>query len=100
MPTLPLLNEGEFRLIVRYSIESDEGMSEAVVNAFLAAGVDAFDRSTQLVDWVNADALENLSWSSDRPLYLCTRVWDHRVVMTPEEVRIYLPPDVPESRGL
>lgn len=97
MPPLPPLNEDAFRLIVRYSIEGDEGMSEAVVNAFLAAGVEAFARPTQLVDWIDADVLENISWNSGRPVYFCTRVWDHRVVMTPDEVRIYSPPTASET---
>lgn len=89
MDTLPLLNEGDMSLLVRYSLEGDEEMTEAVVSAFLAADVDVYERSTQLVDWINAEVFENLEWTSDRPLYLCTRIWDHRVVMTPEEVRIY-----------
>lgn len=91
MPPLPLFNEEELTLLVRYSLDSEEAMSEAVVHAFLAAGVDVWDRPTHLVDWVEADVLENLSWTSDRPLYLCTRIWDHPVVLTPEEVRIYKP---------
>lgn len=94
MSALPLLNEGDLSLIVRYSLESDEGMAEAIVNAFLAAGVDVYDRPTQVVDWVNADIFERLEWRSDRPLYVCTRIWDHGVVMTPEEIRIYRDPDV------
>lgn len=89
MAPLPLINEGEFNLLVKYSLSSEEDMSEAVVNAFLAAGVDVWGRPTQLVDWIEADVLENISWTSNRLLYVCTRIWDHRVVMTPEEVRIY-----------
>lgn len=93
MSTLPLVNEGELSLVVRYLRESNEEMAEAVVNAFLATEVDVYDRPTRLVDWINADVFENLEWSSDRPLYLCTRIWGHAVVMTPEEVRIYRSPD-------
>lgn len=94
MSPLPSLNEDDLSLFVRYSRESDEGMAEAVVNAFLAAEVNVYDRPTQLVDWINADVFENLDWRSDRPLYLCTRIWDHGVVITPEEVRIYRSPDL------
>lgn len=94
MSALPLLNEGDLSLVVRYSLESDEGMAEAVVNAFLAADVDVYDQPTQLVDWINADVFENLEWRSDRPFYLGTRIWDHGVVMTPEEVRIYRSSDL------
>lgn len=94
MSPLPLLNEGDLGLFVRYSRESNEGMAEAVVNAFLAAEVDVYHQPTQLVDWINADVFERIEWRSDRPLYLCTRIWDHGVVITPEEVRIYRGPDL------
>ncbi|WP_313691846.1 hypothetical protein [Halorarum halobium] len=64
-------------------------MSEAIVNAFHAANVDVFEEPTRLADWVNTDVLNDLQWSSDGPLYLSTRIWDHQVVLTAEEVRIY-----------
>lgn len=89
MCPLPLLNEGELDLLVSYSLSSEEEMSEAVVNAFLAANVDVFDKPTQLVDWVNSDVFESIQWTSNHPMYLSTRIWDHWVVMTAEEVRIY-----------
>lgn len=89
MVSAPLLNEDDFDLLVAYSSECDEERSEAIVNAFLAANVDVYEHSTTLVDWVDPDVVENLCWSSDRPFYLCTRIWDHDVVLTPDEVRIY-----------
>jgi hypothetical protein len=89
MNSLPRLNEGDLHLVVRYSLDGDESMSVAIVEAFLAAGIDVYEKPTQLVDWVNAAVLDNLQWSSDPPLYLCTRIWDHLVVLTPEEVRVY-----------
>lgn len=89
MAHLPLLNEGDLHLLVSYSLSSEEEMSEAVVNAFHAANIDVFEKPTQLVDWINADVFNVLQWSSDRPLYLSTRIWDHQVVITAEEVRIY-----------
>lgn len=92
MSPLPELNEGDLSLLVRYSLESDEELAEAVVSAFMAAGVDVHREPTTLVDWINADIFEHLRWTSDRPLYLCTRIWDHGVVMTAEEVRIYRGP--------
>lgn len=92
MPSLPPLNEGELNLLVSYSISSGGEMGEAIVDAFLAANVDVFDKPTQLVDWVDPDILESVQWSSDRPLYICTNIWDHQVVMTSDEVRIYTPP--------
>lgn len=89
MTPLPELNERELSLLVRYSLDSDEEMAAAVVSAFSAAGVDVHMKPTTLVDWINAEVFEHLQWTSDRPLYLCTRIWDHGVVMTAEEVRIY-----------
>lgn len=52
-----------------------------------------FDRPIQLVDWVNVDVFEAIQWTSDRPVYLSTRIWDHQVVITAEEVRIYASTD-------
>jgi hypothetical protein len=92
MSPLPRLNEGELDLVVAYSPDSQEEMIEAVVNAFLAADVDVFEKPTALKDWVDPEILSTPQWSSRRSLYLCLRVWDHRVVITPDEVRIYTPP--------
>lgn len=46
-------------------------------------------RPTRLVDWINPDVFDTLQWSSNRPLYLSTQIWDHRVVITAKEIRIY-----------
>lgn len=89
MSSLPPLNEGRLNLLVSYSRSSGEEMTEAVVKAFEAANIDAFERRTQLIDWINPDVLESLEWNPDQPLYLSTRIWEHQVVMTPEEIRIY-----------
>lgn len=89
MSPLPLFNEGDLSLDVRYSLESGEEMGEAVVGAFEAAGLDICNRPTQLVDWIEADVFESIDWTSDRRLYVSARIWDRQVVMTPEEVRIY-----------
>lgn len=87
-----LLNEGDLDLVVAYSLDSDEEMTEGIVNAFIAAGVEVFEKPTRLVDWVDADVFEDLEWSADRSLYVSTRIWDRQVVVTPEEVRIYADP--------
>jgi hypothetical protein len=92
MNTVPPLNEEELSLNVRRSIDSEEEMSEAVVNTFLAAGVDVYDRPTTLAEWIDPDVFETLQWSSGRPLYLCTQIWDHCVVITPNQVAIYTAP--------
>jgi len=85
----PRLNEDDLRLLVAYSLSSEEEMVEAIVNAFHAANIDVSERPTQLIDWVDADVFDVLEWSSDRPLYLSTRIWDHQVVITAKQVRIY-----------
>lgn len=84
----PLL-EDESTLLVAYSLDGGESMSEATVMAFIAASVDVFDRETTLNDWIDPDALDRLDWQSDRPMYLLFPVWDHLVLVTPGEVRIY-----------
>ena len=90
MSALPPLDEEELSLLVRQSIGSEEEIGEAVVDAFVAVGVDVYERPTTLAEWIDPDVFETLQWSSGRPLYLCTQIWDHRVVITPEEVRIYI----------
>lgn len=92
MGPLPELNERDLSLLVRYSLESDEEMAEGVVNAFLAAGLDVYNQDTALVDWINPEVFEHCQWRSDQPLYLCTRIWNHGVVLTAEEIRIYRGP--------
>lgn len=89
MAHLSLLNEGDLHLLVAYSLSSGEEMTEALVNAFHAANIEVFEKPTNLADWINADVFDILQWSSDRPLYLSTRIWGHQVVMTAEEIRIY-----------
>jgi len=91
MTSLPLLNEETLPLLVSYSLSSDEEMSTAIVDAFLAADIDVYDKLTNLADWINTDVTRDLRWSSGRPIYLCTRIWDHQVVVTAEEIRIYSP---------
>ena len=83
------LNERELRLLVRHSVGDHEEMVEAVVDAFIVAGIDVFSKCTTLTEWINPDVFEQLDWSSERLLYLSTIIWDHRVVLTAEEVRVY-----------
>lgn len=78
------LNERDLNLLVRYSVKSDEEMAEAVVGAFIEAGVDVFGKPTTLTDWIDPDVFEHLEWSSDRILYLSTEMWGHRLVLTAE----------------
>lgn len=89
MINLPRSNENALDLQVAYSREPDEEMSEAVVNAFLALDIDVFDKQTRLDDWIDTDIFRTLEWHAHRPLSLCVRIWDHRVTLTSEEIRIY-----------
>lgn len=91
MVPVPLLNEDDLDLLVSYSRESGEEMCGAVVNAFLAGNIDVYEEPTQLAHWINTDVLKDLRWSTTRPTYLCTHIWGHPVVITPEEIRIYVP---------
>lgn len=83
------MNEEDLNLLVSYSIDCGEGISEAIIEAFLVANIQVYDKPTQLADWINTDVFEDLQWSSDHPLYLCTLIWDQQVVITAEEIRIY-----------
>lgn len=85
----PLLLERDLDLLVRYSIDSGETVSEAIVCAFAILGVDVFERETRLQDWVDVGALEGFAWESARALYVSTQIWDHQVVVTADDVRIY-----------
>lgn len=85
----PLLNEGELNLLVSYSVSSEEELIEAVIKAFYHTNTDVFEQPTELVDWVNPEILRAIENSSGRPTYLSTRIWNHQVVITAEEVRLY-----------
>lgn len=76
-------------LLVVYSRDADESMSEAILHAFLAINVDVFGRTDVLEEWIETDHLDGFEWRSERPLSIATRVWDYTVVMTADEVRIY-----------
>lgn len=89
MVSLPQLNEEELTLFVSHTIRANETVSEAVVSAFSEANINVFDEETTLEEWVNTDALEEFDWNSRRPFYVSSPVWEHQVVVTPDEVRIY-----------
>lgn len=92
MSPLPEFNEEELGLVVAYARGTGEEMDQAIVKAFLAANIEVMEKPTTLVDWINTDVLDEIQWSSGRPLYLCTQIWDHQVVITAEEIRVYSPP--------
>lgn len=91
MASLASLVEEELELLSTYSIDAVEEPDEAVVNAFISAGFDVFDRTTRLADWDDADLLPDLDLSSENLLHVGLRCWDHFVILTSDEVRIYAP---------
>lgn len=77
------------KLLVTYSRDRDEPMSQSIIEAFLALDTDIFGRDTKLEDWINSDAVNGLGWCSERPLTFMTRIWAYNVVLSDGEVRIY-----------
>lgn len=84
--------EGEPGHVLTYVLDGDEEVSEGIVNAFLAADLDVYDRPTRLDDWVDVDALVDLRSSRQGPVYVSAPVWHHRVHLGPSAVRIYREP--------
>ncbi len=76
-------------LLVTYSRDDDESMSESILQAFFAIDVDVFDMETTLQDWIDTDLIDGFDWDSDRPLTITTRLWGYSVELTADEVQIY-----------
>jgi hypothetical protein len=79
----------EESLLVTYSVEGSEPISEAIVDAFLAAQIDVFEREERLQEQISTDALEGFDWGSNRSLQVHCELWGHRVVVTPDAIAIY-----------
>lgn len=94
-----MLNEKELDLLVSYDIEDGALHSEAVVDAFLAADVAVYEKSSSLEDWIDTDVIDTSIWTSTRgPFYISAQIWGHRVVLTADRVRIYVTsPDTTEG---
>lgn len=88
MSPLPPLRRGNTGLLVSHDIESDKSLHEAIVEAFLLAGMDVYSEPTQIADWLEPDVLKRLDFT-DPHTYVGTRIWDHHVLITGEEVRVY-----------
>lgn len=89
MTVLHMIDEGRLDLRVSHTAGPDWRRSEAVVEAFRASGVEVEEQGTTLHDWVCSDSLDGFDWS-ETPLLICTRIWGHTVVVTGDEVRIYV----------
>lgn len=79
---------GRSGLLVAYELD-DEPPSLAVVRAFLALDVDVFDGADPLAEHVDVDALDRFDRTCGGQYSIATRIWDHPVVITPNDVRIY-----------
>ena len=76
-------------LLVAYSRDTDEPMSESILHAFLALDIDIFERDSTLQDWIDVDFLDKVDSLSVRPITITTRLWGYTVDLTVGEVRIY-----------
>ena len=76
-------------LLVTYSRDADEPMSESVLHAFLALDIDIFERDSTLQDWIDVDFLDEVDNLSVRPITITTRLWEYTVELTAGEIRIY-----------
>lgn len=76
-------------LLVKYSRDADEPISEAILQAFLALDIDVFEKDSTLQDWIDIDLLNECDWDSTRPLTVTTRIWGYTVELTADDVRIY-----------
>lgn len=76
-------------LLLVYAVDDTEQLTDAIVDAFLAGNVDVFDKPTCLSDWVDPGVFRYVERSGDRELELTTRIWDHTVLVSADEVRIY-----------
>lgn len=77
--------------LVTYERENDETMSEALVSAYSAAGIDVFEEEDTLEDHFDADSLNSIDWRSNSSVLLTFSLWDYCAVLTSESVRIYTP---------
>lgn len=72
-----------------HSVAPQEEISEAILEAFEERSVELLDREVQLQDKVDVDALNALDWDHGSSVRLGFTLWDHRVVVRPEAVRLY-----------
>jgi PAS domain S-box-containing protein len=76
-------------MMVTYTRDADESMSQAILNSFFAINIDVFEKNKTLVDQIETDALNGFDWGSNPPHILMTRLWGYRVEVSSDEVRIF-----------
>ena len=85
----PLLEKEPEAAIHRYEVSESQEVSNAVVEAFEAAGVEEFDNESVLHDYVDPDAIDMLFRDPSGNPQLVLRLWDHLVHLKPGCVAIY-----------
>lgn len=86
--TLPPLSKKPPPLIT-YQIEDGETFFEAISEAFGAIGLDVYGQETAIADWTQDGLIDLSVLDPDGPVRVSTVIWDHPVVVTPDEIRIY-----------
>lgn len=86
---LPALQRSDVDLLATYSIGSEESMPTAITEAFRSTGLNPADQETVVEDWIDGDALDQLCRAPDRHLRISTIIWNHPVIITPEEIQIF-----------
>jgi hypothetical protein len=86
----PVLDESKLDLLVSFDLDSEVEITEGIVAAFEASQIDVFNKSTVLQDWIEPAAYRSINWNRPHPVYLSTVIWDHRVVISENQIRIYV----------
>lgn len=74
---------------VIHSVPTQKQMSEAILDAFQETSVDVLNREVRLQDKLDVDALDGLGWTRASSLRLEFTLWEHRVEIRPETIRLY-----------
>lgn len=76
-------------LLITYTPDADEPMSQAVLRAFFAIDIDIFEKEETLESQIRSDALNGFDWGTDCPHRLTTRLWGYGVEISGDKVRIF-----------
>lgn len=87
----PPLADRTYNSRLRYTLDRDERVSQALLDAFRRSGIEPEDRDTFLYDWINMEAVDHLYRHHDRHPRVSAIVWDHAVVITNDDITLYAP---------
>ena len=76
--------------LVTYSLSPDESVTDGVLMAFDAIGIDTQHEDTTLQDWIDHDVINTLQTSTSN-FQITFLVWNYPVAITSEKVIIYTP---------